>query len=295
MNAVLKGRALMCMLLALVIFAGLVPGPCAFAEKSEKNVEPPSLRNWDLDNVESFIENADVYAKYSGGTVYENDFAFVYIPKKTSQLTNFGFLFPGNNYGFTAPVQCIESACKYYSPRSVFVYPKESGLATLNKEDGVLFQCGEILKGVSKDIGVIPHNVGVIGYSNGGYTALQVAAYLIGEYNLSIPKVTILDMGQAWRKREFLVTEEQAKPMVDAGTVVYHFTRNGETANNNRAQEFMAYGISVYEVACKYGNHGEILSYAFAYETIYWAVGDYISYDKEIYGEPVLCNQDQAA
>ena len=47
--------------------------------------------------------------------------------------------------------------------------------------------------------------------------------------------------------------------------------------------------------ACKYGNHGEILSYAFAYETIYWAVGDYISYDKEIYGEPVLCNQDQAA
>ena len=124
MNAISKGRALMCMLLALVIFAGLVPGPCAFAEKSEKTVEPPSLRNWDLDNVESFIENADVYAKYSGGTIYENDFAFVYIPKKTSQLTNFGFLFPGNNYGFTAPVQCIESACKYYSPRSVFVYPK---------------------------------------------------------------------------------------------------------------------------------------------------------------------------
>ena len=42
MNAVLKGRALMCMLLALVIFAGLVPGPCAFAENAAEAAESPA-------------------------------------------------------------------------------------------------------------------------------------------------------------------------------------------------------------------------------------------------------------
>ena len=231
MNAISKGRELMCMLLALVIFAGLVPGPCAFAENAAEAAESPAnLSNWDLENVDSFIENAKVYAEYGGGTLYENDFAFVYIPKQPHKGTNFGFLFPGNNYGFAAPIQCIEVACEYYFPRSVYIYPKESGLATLNKEDGVLFQCGEILKSISKDIGVIPQNVGVVGYSNGGYTALQAAAYLIDEFHLSIPKVTILDMGQAWRKREFLITEEQAKPMLEAGTAIYHFTRGGETA-----------------------------------------------------------------
>ena len=296
MNTILfsKGRALMCMLLALVIFAGLVPGPCAFAENAAEAAESPAnLSNWDLENVDSFIENAKVYAEYGGGTLYENDFAFVYIPRLPHKGTNFGFLFPGNNYGFAAPIQCIEAACEYYFPRSVYIYPKESGLATLYKEDGVLFQCGEILKSISKDIGVIPQNVGVVGYSNGGYTALQAAAYLIDEFNLNIPKVTILDMGQAWRKREFLITEEQAKPMLEAGTAIYHFTRGGETAKNNRVQEFMENGIPLYEVACKCGaSHGEILSYAFAYETIFWAVGDYNRLDKEIYGEPVLCNPD---
>ena len=294
MNAISKGRELMCMLLALVIFAGLVPGPCAFAENAAEAAESPAnLSNWDLENVDSFIENAKVYAEYGGGTLYENDFAFVYIPKQPHKGTNFGFLFPGNNYGFAAPIQCIEVACEYYFPRSVYIYPKESGLATLYKEDGVLFQCGEILKSISKDIGVIPQNVGVVGYSNGGYTALQAAAYLIDEFHLSIPKVTILDMGQAWRKREFLITEEQAKPMLEAGTAIYHFTRGGETAKNNRVQEFMENGIPLYEVACKCGaSHGEILSYAFAYETIFWAVGDYNRLDKEIYGEPVLCNPD---
>ena len=133
MNAVLKGRALMCMLLSLVIFAGLVPGPCAFAENAAEAAESPaSLSNWDLENVDSFIENAKVYAEYVGGTLYENDFAFVYIPMLPHKGTNFGFLFPGNNYGFAAPIQCIEAACEYYFPRSVYIYPKESGLATLN-------------------------------------------------------------------------------------------------------------------------------------------------------------------
>ena len=297
MKHIFARKTLPAMILVLAILMGLFLSPSAFAEKSPSSYEPAiSVRNWDLEEVDSFIENASVYAEYKAGTIYENDFAFVYIPKSTPKLMNYGFLFPGNNYGFAAPVQCIESVCEYYYPRSVFVYVKESGLATLNKEDGVLFRCGEILKSISKDTGVIPHNVGVVGYSNGGYTALHVAAYLIDEFNLNIPKVTILDMGQQWRKREFLITEEQAKPMLEAGTEIYHFTRGGETAGNNRVQEFMENGIPLYEVACKCGaSHGEILSYAFAYETIFWAVGDYNSLDKKIYDQPVLVNPDKVA
>lgn len=258
-------------------------------EISSSVVQVPKLKNWDTEHADSFIENATIRKEYEKGIVYENNFAIVYIPNVVSPSTNFGFLFPGNNYGYTAPDYYIEFVSEYHPGPSVFIYAKESGLATLDKEDGVKYQCGKILKELSKDLGITPAQVGVLGYSNGGYTALHVGAYLIDEFNLNVPKVTILDMGQAWRKREFLVTAEQAQPMVNAGTKVYHFTRPGETAANNRVQEFLDCGIQLYEVPCKVGgSHADILYYAFASNAIFWAVGDYHNPSPQIYDKPVL-------
>lgn len=271
---------------------GLINEDSYCIENQPKTDEQPQLTNWDLDGVESIVENCSIRDTYKGGKIYDTDWALVYIPNKIDENTTFGFLFPGNNYGYTAPDTLINMIYKYTKPNSVFIYSKESQLASLDKEDGVKYQCGEILKSLSKDLGVLPKRVCVIGYSNGGYTALHAAAALIKDHNLYVPSVIILDMGMGWGKGEFFISEEDAKPMLDAGTVVYHFTRHGETGHTWGSIQFASYGIPLYEVACLHGDHADIIRYAFDSMTIYRAVGEDIWYNTVEYGEPELVNED---
>ena len=251
------------------------------------------LINWDLTDTPSFIERASVRDTYEYGTVYEDDFALVYIPNKLTDKITFGFFFPGNNYGHTLPDDNVSEVCDIYKPLSVYVFSKESCLATLNKEDGVLWRCGEIIKEVCKDFNATPKKAGVVGYSNGGYTALHVAAYLIDEFHIDVPRVVILDMGQQWGKMEFLISEEDAQPMINAGTNVYHFTRHGETGNIRGSRQFASYGVPLYEIACVRGSHQDILSNGLYLGVIFWAVGDFsLMKLSDLYGEPELVNED---
>ena len=53
---------------------------CACAEESST-----ALHDWNLEETDSFIENASVREKYRKGTLYENDWALVYIPDSVSE------------------------------------------------------------------------------------------------------------------------------------------------------------------------------------------------------------------
>lgn len=169
---------------------------CACAEESST-----ALHDWNLEETDSFIENASVREKYRKGTLYENDWALVYIPDSVSEEeTNWGIFFSGNTSGYSLPDEYIDAVCDMCSPQSIYIYSKESGLSTVLKEDGILNQIADILKGISKDCGIFPETIGVVGYSNGGYTALKIAAYLAGNYGIKPEKVVILDMGMQWGK-----------------------------------------------------------------------------------------------
>lgn len=213
----------------------------------------------------------DVYKVLDEGTMYVNSDCFIYIPNNCNDNTACDVHFAGGTGGWILRQDYAISYIRSYSPNSIFIWYKNSGI--FDRENRVA-ETADLLNRLQQETGVYTGTVSITSSSNGGYTALYAASHLKSDYGIQTDKVIILDMGNVWAKSEYLVTEAEAKPMMDMGTVVYHFGRNGETFKMKGAKQFASYGVPLVEVACKGEGHDQITSDAFRFGVFSWVIGE---------------------
>ena len=141
----------------------------------------------------------------------------------------------------------------------------------------------DILKAVSAQTGWAPQDISVTGSSNGGYSALYLAALIMKDFNIRAENVLILDMGNLWCYTELLISKEEAAPMIDANTTVYAFSKVNNIYGTAPSRSWLTYGVHTMEVACVNWDHDGITKMALRNGTLSWAIGEQDELDPDWY------------
>lgn len=295
-----KRKKLMILVLVLfTLFSGMMPRPQAYAEllNSSRPITDQALdeeRNgkerisqmnekWDLSDVSGDrIANSYVFQDCGTGKLYQNYQALIYLPNEINEDTKWGIFFPGGTGGWTLEYGYVRNYVKNWTPNAIYFFMGSPGIYGLDDQSTQKL-AADLIRSVSKEIGWAPNKISVIGFSDGGYTALHMAAYLYDQFGIGLHRICILDMGLGWSKEEVLPSKEEAAPIKDSGAAVYHFSRPGELCSTAGARKFSGYGIPIRGVACTDGEHISIFTHAFENGMMSWAVGEDVELDKVQY------------
>lgn len=295
-----KRKKLMILVLVLfTLFSGMMPRPQAYAEllNTSRPITDQALdeeRNgrerisqmnekWDLSDVSGDrIANSYVFQDCGTGKLYQNYQALIYLPNEINEDTKWGVFFPGGTGGWTLEYGYVRNYVKNWTPNAIYFFMGSPGIYGLDDQSTQKL-AADLIRSVSKEIGWAPNKISVIGFSDGGYTALYMAAYLYDQFGIGLHRICILDMGLGWSKEEVLPSKEEAAPIKDSGAAVYHFSRPGELCSTTGARKFSGYGIPIRGIACTDGEHISIFTHAFENGMMSWAVGEDVELDKVQY------------
>lgn len=229
-------------------------------------------KTWKPDtNSDVFTESTtSVYDdKMPKGTYWKMKDCFVYTPKKADANTKFLVYFAGGSGGWILRQDYPQSYLKENSPNAVMVFYKSGFIYDMKTLHN---RTVDIWKAASAQLGVAPQDVVVAGSSNGGYTALTVAANLTKDYDIRVDRVLILDMGNLWMKEGCLLSREEAQPMIDGGTTVYAFSKEDNIYQTTGSRQWLTYGVDTKEVCCLNWDHDRITKMALTNKTFSWAI-----------------------
>ena len=238
---------------------------CLFLLLATVSAISPTVSHADYSGV------GDFYKTLEDGTMYQCSDCFVYIPTVCSKDTSCCVHFAGGTGGWLLRQDYAMRYINEYDPNAIFIWYKNSGLY---ERDTRVQRTAELIHSLETQTGTDLDEIVITSSSNGGYTALYAASHLESEYGIETEKVVILDMGNVWAKTEFIVSKDEAKEMIDMGTVVYHFGRKGETFTMKGAQQFGSYGVPLVEVVCIGAGHDQITNDAFSFGVFSWAIDD---------------------
>ena len=310
------------MLMVITIASSLlaIPGEKAYAKMPENNgtevtsaevqeayramilMQDDAKEQWET-LAEEGVEYAEIYAKFCEKWVpkSENDpfkkatdydpkmetgkfwmleNCFVYIPNSLNAETRCMIFCAGGYDGWMLRQDYVQRYLKKMTPNAVMIFYKAS-FAYKRKE--LHENAVEILESVSAKYNWAPQDVVITGSSNGGYSALYVAANLMRDYMIRTEKVLILDMGFQWMETGLLIKEEEASPMLEAGTVVYAFSKHDNIYKTEGSRKWLSYGVETIEVMCKNYDHDAITKQAISNGTLSWAIGEREELDPELY------------
>ena len=225
-------------------------------------------------------KDSSVYDAMEKGTYWKMRDCFVYVPKEADANTKFLVYFAGGSGGWILRQDYPQTYLKQFQPNAVMVFYKSGFIYDrLTLHDRTV----EIWKAASDELGVAPQDVVVAGSSNGGYTALTVAANLVRDYNIRVDKVLILDMGNLWMKSDVMLSKEDAQPMVKDGTTVYAFSKKDNIYKTSGSLQWLSYGVNTKEVCCPNWDHDGISKMALRNSTFSWAIGERSELEPEWY------------
>lgn len=295
-----KGKKLMALVLVFfTLVSGLMPRPRAYAEllntsrpiadqtSDEEKIGKERIsqmnEKWDLSDAPGDrIANSYVFQDCGTGKLYQNYQALIYLPNEINEDTKWGIFFPGGTGGWTLEYGYVRNYVKNWTPNAIYFFMGSPGIYGLDDQSTQKL-AADLIRSVSKEIGWAPNKISIIGFSDGGYTALHMAAYLYDQFGIGLYRICILDMGLGWSKEEVLPSKEEAKPIKESGASVYHFSRPGELCSTAGARKFSGYGIPIRGIACTDGEHISIFTHAFENGMMSWAVGEDVELDKVQY------------
>ena len=249
-------------------------------------IQTIALEGKDLGDVASpMLEDyASLMKTMRWGEYYNNSEAVICVPNTVDSDTKICVYYAGGTGGNLLGLGFFEYYFKNFNPNCIFILFKNSHIYGIGREsNSIEEQTANLLNAVCNTYACFPKTIQIAGSSNGGYTTFHAASYLYENYGFVTDKIMILDMGQNWYKDEYLITEEKAQPMVEMGTVVYHFGRAGEIFVMPGAVKFAGYGVPLVEVACKSGGHDAITNNAINYGLFSWLIGEDVKPDESLY------------
>lgn len=216
------------------------------------------------------LKGSDVYARLENGIFYQRKDSFLYVPEYIDDETQILVYFGGGTSGWALPQVYVQQYLTAYKPNAVMLFFKSSEVYDI---PGVCDRTLGYLEDLSRQYIIPLENVKLAGHGNGGYTALHLAGMLGIQADASVDQIVILDM-MGWNYPRALLSEEEAQPILDMGTTVYHFGRKGEVFKVEGAQQFAGYGIPFVEVSCKGQGHDMIERDAMSFGVLSWMLGE---------------------
>lgn len=212
-----------------------------------------------------------LFQELKNGNMYSSEDSFLYIPfnvdEDTKTLVYYAGHYDTNVFQHAECIRYLET----YNPNAVSLWFTYSGISTIDKREK---RTSDLLTEIWGEENIKGSSILVVGSSNGGYVALAAAAYLKSELDVNTAMIVILDMGEGWGLFDWYFSQEDADKLLEMGTVVYHFGRNGGVRKAEGGKKFLSYGIPTAEVKCKNGDHDAITKYAFRNGLFSWMLND---------------------
>lgn len=239
--------------------------------------------NWAVNgDTSAFDSTATLYKALDKGNFYKLSDCFVYIPSKVDASTRYLVHFAGGVSGWMLRQDYAQNYLAEYEPNGIMIFYKESWVPHVH-DGAAADRTAELMGALTAKTGVAPQDIAISGSSNGGYSTLYLAVDLFTKYHIVTKRIMILDMGLCWGKPGCLITEEEALPMKQMDTVVYHFGRDGEATTMPGAVQFASYGIKFVDVWCKGEGHDQITKDAFRTGAFSCLIGPMSKLDKDWY------------
>lgn len=129
---------------------------------------------------------------------------------------------------------------------------------------------------ISKECGVIVHDLSAVGSSSGCYTALNAAASLYDAFGVRLTNVCSMDASTDWNSWA-LLTDAEMDSVASAGTIFYLFEQHSTKPETPAIQDMISHGIDVWLITCSSANHSAISKNAFLYGIFSWSGGEDIT------------------
>ena len=225
-------------------------------------------------------EGFSLFQELKNGKMYSSKDSFLYIPQAVDENTQMLVYYAGHyDTVVFQEKECIRYIEKH-NPNAVSLWFTYSGVGMIDKRDK---RTADLLVEIWGEKNVRGSSILVVGSSNGGYVALSAAAYLKSELDVNTAMIAILDMGEGWGLLDWYFSGKQADELLEMGTVVYHFGRNGGVRKAEGGKKFLSYGIPTVELKCKVSDHDAITKYAFRNGVFSWMLNDGTELDPNAY------------
>ena len=224
---------------------------------------------------ENLIERAVVYftPKHGQGVLYGGDKGLFYLPNETGAETQALVYLPGgSSLGIhSLNVEAVIEYVSVFAPDAVCFFAYESGFHVIEEHNRACWDAMEELLCLRS---LVPHEIVVIGTSNGFYAAEQLALQLWDEEWLPVRTLVSLDTGEDWKWTELLLNDEQLQRLAQAGTRIELFEQRRFDTGREPIQQLLRAGLGVDLIECDNGDHDTITRYAFRLGVPSWALGE---------------------
>ena len=203
-------------------------------------------------------------------TVYEQELAYVLVPKETDRDLRFFLYYPGGR-----DEELFIDYFLYYTmnpaPNTVAVFLRRNGVPDIERKNA---RAVEILERTAAECGVFLREMIVGGSSLGAYPALFSALYTHYGYGIRVPAVFCLDAGNNWDEGSLNLSRGQCGALARTGTALYLFDNPGIGTERAAIRNLVAAGNDVTMVDCTYDEHERMTLDAMGMGVVEWLLGD---------------------
>ena len=213
------------------------------------------------------------------GTVYYCLNGLLYVPAECGPDTRVVVYFPGgSDPNPTLNRNAVYDYVSRYAPDAVCLFAHINGLFFMEEHERTVWATVEQLL---QECSLVPHELYLVGTSNGFYTAMDLAVRLLDEYDLPVRAVMSWDAGEDWSMNAFLLKPRELRRLAAESTRFVLFEQRHFDTDRSVIRDMLDAGLSVSLVECSNGDHEKITENAFRYGALSWLLGEADLTEKE--------------
>lgn len=211
--------------------------------------------------------------KHELGTLYACATGLFYLPHERGSETKTLLYFPGgSDFGIhRLNTDAVIEYISIFAPEAICFFAYESGFHVIEEHNR---ECWNTVEALLRECSLIPHDIVVVGTSNGFYAAEHMALQLWDEEELAVRALLSLDAGEDWKQLDKLLNAEQLARLSQAGTRLELFEQRRFETERKEIQDLLRVGLPVDLIECDNGDHEIITIYAFRLGVLSWALGE---------------------
>ncbi len=214
------------------------------------------------------------YKPRSGlGLVYTCTDGMFYVPNEIRPDTKVLLYYPGGSVSTEKSLD-TDVACDFasrYAPDAVCFFAYTCDYHRIPEKNR---ETWAVLEQLMQECGIVPHELYLVGTSNGFYTAMNLALQLLDNEGLPVRLLMSWDAGEDWKVPDMLPSAEQYAQLAEAGTRFVLLEQRNFDTSRRVIRNMVDAGLEVELLECYNGDHAMITRNAFRYGVMSWALGE---------------------
>lgn len=221
---------------------------------------------------ESLLSQIYYRPRNGRGTIYSCHDGLIYVPKEISADTKLVVYYPGGSVGTEKSLDSNVASdyAARFAPDAVCFFAYTCDYHRIEAKNREVWA---VVEQLMQECSIVPHEVYLVGTSNGFYTAMQLAIWLLEEQELPVRALMSWDAGEDWHVEELLSAGELGR-LAQAGTRMILLEQRNFDSGRRVIRDMLDAGLPVDLVECYNGDHQMITVNAFRYGVLSWALGE---------------------